>query len=166
MLVDSVESEVTTAVVMKTPIYWDIMACSPLKVNWGSRETCHRHLQVRRISKARNQHEAGSKQRLFNGLHGVLFQNTGLFLLDSVFNIQWEPKIHTGNLFEHIGLLFHNVAFSIYDIPPDMFYSTAGLLVLAYFPYFEKMKRGLWDHLAVCVPDCDCPSVCVSPLIV
>jgi hypothetical protein len=23
--------------------------------------------------------------------------------------------------------------------------------ILAYFPYFEEKKRGLWHHLAVCV---------------
>jgi hypothetical protein len=33
---------------------------------------------------------------------------------------------------------------------------TAMFYFLAYFPYFEKIKGGLWDHLAVCV----------SPLIV
>jgi hypothetical protein len=32
-----------------------------------------------------------------------------------------------------------------------------GLVFLAYFPYFEKIKVGLWDHLAFSV------SVCVSP---
>jgi hypothetical protein len=29
---------------------------------------------------------------------------------------------------------------------------------LAYIPYFEETKVGLWDHVAVCV------CVCVSPL--
>jgi hypothetical protein len=24
-------------------------------------------------------------------------------------------------------------------------------VLLDYFPYFEKIKVGLWDHLAVCV---------------
>jgi hypothetical protein len=32
--------------------------------------------------------------------------------------------------------------------------------LLAYIPYFEKIKVGLWDHVAVCV----CVCVCVSPL--
>jgi hypothetical protein len=22
---------------------------------------------------------------------------------------------------------------------------------IAYFPYFEKLRKGLWDHLAVCL---------------
>jgi hypothetical protein len=34
---------------------------------------------------------------------------------------------------------------------------------LAYFPYFEKIKIGLWDHVAVCV--CVCARVCVFPLL-
>jgi hypothetical protein len=39
-------------------IFWDIMACSPLKVNGLFRGTCRLHLQGRRISGARNQRES------------------------------------------------------------------------------------------------------------
>jgi hypothetical protein len=35
------------------------MPCSPLKVSWRLRGTCHLHLQGQRISQARNHHEAG-----------------------------------------------------------------------------------------------------------
>jgi hypothetical protein len=31
---------------------------------------------------------------------------------------------------------------------------------LAYFPYFEKMKVGLWGHVAVCVSAC----LCIPPI--
>jgi hypothetical protein len=55
--------------------------------------TCHLHLQGRRISQARNEHTAGSKQSsmtvpclayssnlaIFNGLHGTVFQEIELF---------------------------------------------------------------------------------------
>jgi hypothetical protein len=37
--------EVLTAVVMKSPIFWDIMPCSLLKVNQYFRGTCYLHLQ-------------------------------------------------------------------------------------------------------------------------
>jgi hypothetical protein len=51
------EFVVLTAVVMKSNIFWDIMPCSPLKVNRRFGETC------------------SSKHRLnFNGLHGVISQ--------------------------------------------------------------------------------------------
>jgi hypothetical protein len=46
---------------MKSSIFWNIMPCSPLKVNQCFRETCHLHLWGQRISQT-NQHEAGSKQ--------------------------------------------------------------------------------------------------------
>jgi hypothetical protein len=42
-------------------IFWDVTPCSPLKVNWHFKRTCHVHLQGWRISQARNQHEEGSK---------------------------------------------------------------------------------------------------------
>jgi hypothetical protein len=46
--------EVLTAVVMKSTVFWDIMPCSSLKVNWHFRGTYRLHLQGRRISFARN----------------------------------------------------------------------------------------------------------------
>jgi hypothetical protein len=54
--------EVLTAVVMKSSVFWDLMPCSPLKVNQSFSGTCRHHLQGWRISQVRNQHEAGSKQ--------------------------------------------------------------------------------------------------------
>jgi hypothetical protein len=46
---------------LRSSIFWDITSCSLLKVNRRIDRTYHLHLQVRRISQARNQHEAGSK---------------------------------------------------------------------------------------------------------
>jgi hypothetical protein len=54
--------EVLTAVPMKSSIFWDIMPCSLMKVNWLFGETCHFHPQCGAISQARNQHEAGRRQ--------------------------------------------------------------------------------------------------------
>jgi hypothetical protein len=48
---------------MQSYVLWNITPCSPLKVNQHLEGTCRLHLQGRRISHARNQHEAGSKQR-------------------------------------------------------------------------------------------------------
>jgi hypothetical protein len=52
--------EVLTALIMKSPIFWDIMPCSLLKIHPYVARTCHLDLQARRISYGRNQHEAGS----------------------------------------------------------------------------------------------------------
>jgi hypothetical protein len=49
--------EVLTAVVMKSYIFWDIMLCSPLKVNRRYGGTCHLHHQGRRMSQAKHQRE-------------------------------------------------------------------------------------------------------------
>jgi hypothetical protein len=46
---------------MKSPVFWDITPCRPLKVNGRFGETCTLHLQGRRISQASNQREACSK---------------------------------------------------------------------------------------------------------
>jgi hypothetical protein len=59
-----VESEVITAVVMNSSVFWDKLLCSLLKVNQRFRRTYRLHLQGQTISQARNQCEAGSKERL------------------------------------------------------------------------------------------------------
>jgi hypothetical protein len=56
--------EVLVAVRMKSPISWDITACSPLKVNLRFGGTCRVHLQVRIINQARNQHEIRWQEEL------------------------------------------------------------------------------------------------------
>jgi hypothetical protein len=46
---------------MTSSILWNITPCIPLKVNRRFGGTCLLHLQGRRISKVRNQHDASSK---------------------------------------------------------------------------------------------------------
>jgi hypothetical protein len=43
---------------MKTTIFWDMTPCSPLKINRRFGGAYRLHLQVRRISRARNQRES------------------------------------------------------------------------------------------------------------
>jgi hypothetical protein len=43
---------------MKISTFWDIILCSPLKVNRRFGGTCRLHLQGRRISQERNEYEA------------------------------------------------------------------------------------------------------------
>jgi hypothetical protein len=50
--------QVLTAVVMKSPIFWDITPCSPLKVNRRFGEKRRLHLQGRRVSQKINLSEA------------------------------------------------------------------------------------------------------------
>jgi hypothetical protein len=49
---------------MKSSVFWDITPCDPLN---GRRRFGGIHYQGQRISKARNQREAGSKQSLYKG---------------------------------------------------------------------------------------------------
>jgi hypothetical protein len=73
-------------------VFWDITPCSPLKVIWRFGGTYRRHIQDRRISHTRNQHEAGGNlcsfplklQLTFNGLHGIMSQKIELFITTAV----------------------------------------------------------------------------------
>jgi hypothetical protein len=49
---------------LKSSVFWDIMPYSPVKVNWHFGGTYCLHLWGRRVSKARNQHEASTMQSL------------------------------------------------------------------------------------------------------
>jgi hypothetical protein len=44
----------------KNSIFWSIIPCSPLKVNWHFGGTCQLHLHGWRVSQTRNDHGAGS----------------------------------------------------------------------------------------------------------
>jgi hypothetical protein len=69
--------EVLRAVVMKSSIFWDIMLCSPLKVNRGFGGTYRLNRQGPEISHARNQ-----LQSRWQGwpLHGVISQKIVLYI--------------------------------------------------------------------------------------
>jgi hypothetical protein len=71
-----------TVSLLKSSIFWDIMPCSPLKVNRRFGGTCRLHLQARRISKVRNQRE--SRCQAFSGLHDIIYQRIELFINTAV----------------------------------------------------------------------------------
>jgi hypothetical protein len=55
---------------MKRSVFWSVRPCSLLKVNRRFGGACCIHLQGRRINRARNQYEAGSKHRIVNCVEG------------------------------------------------------------------------------------------------
>jgi hypothetical protein len=62
---DEVGFEVHTAVVVKSTIFWDITLHSPLSINQRFGGTYRLHLQGRKISWARNQHESRWQAEVF-----------------------------------------------------------------------------------------------------
>jgi hypothetical protein len=86
-----VSALIPTNVSIKSSVFWDIMPCSPFKVDRRFGGICHFHLHCQRKNEARNQREAGSKRaatskRLFtlNGIPGVIFQKIELFINTAV----------------------------------------------------------------------------------
>jgi hypothetical protein len=51
---DELSSLFSASIKMKDSVFWDISACSPLKVNRRFGGTCRLRLQGRRMSQARN----------------------------------------------------------------------------------------------------------------
>jgi hypothetical protein len=64
-----VGSEVLTAVVIRSSIFWDIRPYSPLKVNRRFGGTCRLHFQGRKISQARNHLESRWQAELYIALY-------------------------------------------------------------------------------------------------
>jgi hypothetical protein len=56
--IDVMDLVVQRPLCTKNSVFWEITPCSPLKVNQHLGRTCRLHLQGRRLSKARNWHEA------------------------------------------------------------------------------------------------------------
>jgi hypothetical protein len=70
-----VGSEILTAVVKKSSVFWDLTLYSPLEANWRFGGTCRLHPQGRKISQARNQRESRWQRRLTsNGLQRIISQ--------------------------------------------------------------------------------------------
>jgi hypothetical protein len=82
-----VGSEVLTAVVMRSSIFWHITPCSPLKINRRFEGICVFHLQSQRIIQARNQGKTDSNLATcftetsadLNGIYGIIPQKIELF---------------------------------------------------------------------------------------
>jgi hypothetical protein len=80
-----------TQVTLNSSVFWDTMPFNPLIIHTHLGETSHLHLQGRKVSQARNQHESGSKENsalqpwrwmwyvprkhqfTFNGLYRITF---------------------------------------------------------------------------------------------
>jgi hypothetical protein len=93
-----VGSEVLTAVVMKSTIFWDITLCSPLSANLRFGGTYRPHLQGRKISRARNQREIrwqakGLKvNRRFGGTYRFHLQGRGINRVKNLRESRWQAK--------------------------------------------------------------------------
>jgi hypothetical protein len=72
--------EFLTAAIMKIYIFWVTTSCSPLKVNRRFGGTYRLHLEVRRVSQARNQRESRWKAEQSSTLHGVVPQKIELYI--------------------------------------------------------------------------------------
>jgi hypothetical protein len=70
------------AFLLKSSIFWDIMACSQLKSNRRFGGTCRLHIQARRICQARNLRE--SMRQDFIGVHWVISQKREFFVTTAV----------------------------------------------------------------------------------
>jgi hypothetical protein len=80
----------------------DITPCSPLKVNRRFGGTYRLYLLGRRINQARNQREAGSKQRAVS-LLGLFFDRSDVFLR----NVGWVSTDYTVVVEEMVILCFN-----------------------------------------------------------
>jgi hypothetical protein len=95
---------------MKITIVWVVTQCSSQK---GSRfgGTYHLPLQERRVSQARNQHDAGGKQSMCTGLYDLC-----LFLVGLLFDpedVAYVP-LKRCDIFELYGVTPYKIALSKY----------------------------------------------------
>jgi hypothetical protein len=152
---------------MKSSILWDITPVSPLKVNRHFGGTCRLHLQVRRISQAKNQRGGGFLLGLFfdpedegdmflrdvgltfNGLHCVISQKTELYvpfrLWDGFFDFIYF-KIQN-NLLDRDCVLsylsfFVNLAFQQFtSLMPNLIFNNSSIIVYRSALFSSKQRK-------------------------
>jgi hypothetical protein len=85
----------TTKLRLKSSVFWTVTTRSVQNVNWRLGQMCRLHFQGWRVSQARHQHKADSKEKwrqyvppkcqmTFNRLHGIIYQKTELFITTAV----------------------------------------------------------------------------------
>jgi hypothetical protein len=105
--------EVLTAVVMKNSVFWDIVPCSLLKVNWRFGGTCCLQLQGQIISQARNQQS--SAQCLLHagfllGLFVDLEIHTSLDFLDEMLLNPTESHLENSFLKDYFDVRVNDLS--------------------------------------------------------
>jgi hypothetical protein len=94
---DCVGYEVSSVVVMKSIIFWDMMQCSPLSYNQHFGGTYCLHLPV---SIPEDGGDVPPKHRLqLNRLHGVISQKMILFKLQTVLTL---TRMNLGDMFQTV----------------------------------------------------------------
>jgi hypothetical protein len=136
----------------------------PVKVNWQFGGMCNLHLQGWRISQARHQHEAGSKQSLyqltFNVLHDIIFQKINSLLYFS-FQLQ-SPWFYT-SIFNSSVHVFANINLILTKCPFQILHSLNSLYIIKYVSdqdIFQikiiNINMSKHKHIVPCTILCPC----------
>jgi hypothetical protein len=126
---------------MKSIIFWDIMPCSSMSVNRRFRGTYRLHLQGRKISWARNQHERRWQVPTPNGLQDVIYQKMVRSITTAVrtSNPTWECMFVVGHQNRTRGTLSRQMGIVNWKICENNF-----------FHDFWRPKRPANSHVLLC----------------
>jgi hypothetical protein len=161
---------ILTPVITKSSIIWDIPSCSPLNVKWNFGGQWRLHLQVWRISQARNLSEAGSKLTALNGPHSVIYQKIQLFLLNCMWTYlsylftqtnpnlianvthYWKSKQHSINMnhrwtwIEYVSKINAVCRASIAVTAGTMCCHKVLLVCYPYYYYYKVFLAKIYSH--------------------
>jgi hypothetical protein len=88
--------------ILMSSVFWDISPCSPLEVSRRFGRICRLHLEIRRISQARNRREATRKQVTYSSKTYGDFQRTAWVIY--LYNHRCENLRSNGINFPHAAL--------------------------------------------------------------
>jgi hypothetical protein len=104
---------------VKSSIFWDITPCNPLKVSRHFGGTCRLHLQSRRLTQARNQHDAGSEHGISNATLSscdVLHSRCSVSLVSKCSPKHFVTKGHKTLLLDLIGMKQQEITYNAGNI--------------------------------------------------
>jgi hypothetical protein len=129
---------------MKNPVFWALTPCSLFKVKRSFGGTCRLHLQSGRISQARNQHEASSKQPATTVI--CRYSATQEFS-----NISWNTMVHY-RVFKRLPMV--PILSQISPVYTAAFYSLTYISIL--FSHLRVVRPSLSFWLSHKISTCVC----------
>jgi hypothetical protein len=143
--------------IKKSPVFWDMTLCSPLKVNWRFGGTYRFHLSLFDPEKGGDMFPL--KRRLtFNGLHSVILQKIVLFITSTV-RISNPTYLIMSDLWfsQHWRWVIRSYLYNCSLVDVDFYWTTQKFIL-----FLHNYITMVWIMITKCTQNCPIPQLIKS----